>query len=450
MSPRRHPLGKDAMQNPDLQSDSADGTLPVVVVGAGLAGLSAALHLSRAGVPVRVFEASDDVGGRVRTDEVETEDGVYRIDRGFQVYLDAYPEGRRLIGLEQLGLRSFYPGAFVYRRGKLRRLADPLRRPFGAIATLASGLIGLRDAYRMALLDLDLRSGSAASLWERPEQQTIELLREARLSERFIDSIARSFYGGVFFDRELKTSARQFAFTYRMFAEGHACLPDGGIDRLPKALAAALPEGVIACGTPVSTVDASGVTLRSGERVEARAVVVATDQTTASTLLPELGSGNPRWQGTTMLAFAADEPPVDEPILVLDGEGTGPINHLVVPSEVAQGYAPRGKALIYANAVGSHADLDEDTLIEGATEQLAGWFGDQVRRWRRLAVVRVPHALPNADAGALHKPLKPAKLGSGVMVCGDYRANGSDNGAMESGRRAAEAVLAEGGGDGAA
>ncbi|MFM7392667.1 MAG: FAD-dependent oxidoreductase, partial [Actinomycetota bacterium] len=67
----------------------------VVVIGAGLAGLAAARHLHAKSFSVAVLESQDDVGGRVRTDIV---DG-FRLDRGFQIMLSAYPELRRQVDL---------------------------------------------------------------------------------------------------------------------------------------------------------------------------------------------------------------------------------------------------------------------------------------------------------------------------------------------------------------
>lgn len=64
----------------------------VIVVGAGLSGLAAARKLGDAGVPVRILEASDGVGGRVRSDVL---DG-FILDRGFQVFIEGYPEQKKL------------------------------------------------------------------------------------------------------------------------------------------------------------------------------------------------------------------------------------------------------------------------------------------------------------------------------------------------------------------
>jgi len=97
----------------------------VLIIGAGLSGLACALKLLKAEIPFLLLEASDAPGGRVRTDEA---DG-FLLDRGFQVYLDAYPEAGKVLDLPALDLRPFSPGAIVFRRGKMHRVMDVFRRP---------------------------------------------------------------------------------------------------------------------------------------------------------------------------------------------------------------------------------------------------------------------------------------------------------------------------------
>ena len=83
-------------------ADSVDA----IVVGAGLAGLSAARQLAIHGVDVIVLESSNDVGGRVRTDRF---DGL-QLDRGFQLFNPSYPEAARVLDYEALDLKPFVPG----------------------------------------------------------------------------------------------------------------------------------------------------------------------------------------------------------------------------------------------------------------------------------------------------------------------------------------------------
>ena len=255
---------------------------PVVIVGAGLAGLACARVLRQQQVPLILLEASDGIGGRVRTDRVEADGGVYQIDRGFQVYLTAYPEGRCVLRIPALELRSFVPGAMVRFEGRFWRIADPLRAPLALLGMLRSPLMTARDVPAIALLDTSLRLASEARCWNAPEQTTEEFLRGVGISTRAIDRIFRPFFGGVFLDRSLKTSARKFRSTYRMFARGRASLPAAGMQTISAQLAGVLDSSALRTGHVVSSVRPGEVILTSGETLHASAIVVATDGGTAA------------------------------------------------------------------------------------------------------------------------------------------------------------------------
>lgn len=407
----------------------------VVVVGAGLAGLTCALELHRRGLGVRVLEASDGVGGRVRTD---TLDG-FLLDRGFQVLLTAYPEARRLLDQGALDLRPFQPGALVRSRGGFARVADPLRRPMDLPATLAAPVGSPVDKLRIALLRQQVRSGTLDDLWQRPETTTAEALERRGFSARMRSTFFRPFLGGVLLDDALGTSSRQFEFVFRMFSEGDSVLPARGIGAIPEQLAAGLPPGTVVLGRRVRAAAADGVVLADGARLRARAVIVATDGPAAAALLPDIDE--PLSRGVACVYFAADRPPVGEPVLVLDGEGAGPVNNLCEPSSVASGYSPPGAALVSASVLAGH-DPGEG-LQDAVRDQLRGWFGRQVDGWRHLRTYRIPHAQPGQDPPALARPRRPVRLRSGVYVCGDHRDNASIDGAMASGRRTGETVAAD-------
>jgi len=414
---------------------------PVVVVGAGLAGLACARALHRADVSVIVLEASDGVGGRVRTDRVESDAGVYLIDRGFQVYLTAYPEGRRVLRTFELGLRGFVPGAMVRFEGRFWRMADPLRAPWRLPGMLRSPLLTALDIPALALLDTRLRLSSEERCWGATEQTTEELLRDAGISARAIDRFFRPFFGGVFLDRSLKTSARKFRATYRMFSRGHAALPASGMQAIADQLATGLALSTVRTGQIVSRIGLGEVTLDSGAIIDASAVVVATDGGTAARLVH--GMSAPGWKSTASISYAAEIPPSREPILYLDGDGTGPANHVAVISNVQPGYAPAGRSLISASVVAPHDRSPRGSLLEQRVRaQLREWFGSQVDGWSHIRTDYIEHALPNEDAPALASPQRPVVTdATGVFVAGDHIDNASIDGALKSGRRAAEAVL---------
>jgi phytoene dehydrogenase-like protein len=201
----------------------------VLVVGAGLAGLCCAERLADHGLAPLVLEAAEDVGGRVRTDEVEG----CLLDRGFQVLLTAYPTAREVLDYQALHLQPFEPGALVRCGGRFHRVADPWRRPFAALQGVFGPIGSLSDKLRVAALRRRVLQGAVRDLFERPERTTMAALREAGFSTAMIDRFFRPFLGGVFLDTKLETSSRMFEFVFRMFASGDVAIPARGMQAIP-------------------------------------------------------------------------------------------------------------------------------------------------------------------------------------------------------------------------
>jgi phytoene dehydrogenase-like protein len=428
-------------------SDHTNGrSADCIVVGGGLAGLSCARELVRAGRQVLVVEAADRVGGRVATDTV---DG-FRIDRGFQVYNDAYPEGRRQLDLAALGLGRFEAGALVAEGGRLRCVTDPWRRPLAAVTAVLDGTVGVVDGLRTAQLRGDALRTLAAGRLDPDAAAAVDdrTTRDELLARGFTPGFIRRFFvpffGGVFLERGLDTSSDVFRFDFAMFARGSACLPHGGMDAIPRQLAAALPGDAVRLNTRAERVEPGRVVVAEGGVLTAAAVVVATEGTAAARLLPAEHRGHLAargWKATRQVAFAADRSPLPRPTLLVSADEQGPIDNLTVPSDVASGYAPAGRSLICVSVRGD-APADDETLADAVRGQAAAWFGDAVRGWRWLATVRVDHALPDESPAArrLRSPTGP--VAPGLFLCGDHCTSASINGALSSGRRCAAAVLA--------
>ncbi len=404
-----------------------------VIVGAGLAGLCCARELHAAGLQVLVLERSDAAGGRVRTDAV---DG-FLLDRGFQVLLTAYPEARRALDYERLGLRTFESGALIRRKGRFSRIADPFRHPLQALGALPDSPGPLPDKLRVARLRRRLSRFSLNEVLTAPQVSTAEALRLEGFSPELVQAFFRPFLGGIFLDPSLETSSRLFAFVFKLFAEGEAAVPAAGMQAIPRQLADGLPEGAVRYGTTVESASPGEVVLAGGERIAAGAVVVAADGPEAARLTGAVPA--PASRAVTTLHYAAERSPLGEPVLVLDGEGRGPVNDLCVPSDVAPSYAPPGAALVSASVLGI-PPLGDEQLDAAVREQLRDWFGSQVDGWRLLRALRIPFALPAQPPAALDPPERAVRVRDGLFVCGDHRATASIQGAMVSGRRAAAAV----------
>jgi len=420
-SPRRDPGSRPT---PDASAP------PIVIVGAGLAGLACARHLVETGRPVLVLEAQDGIGGRVRTDQVNA----FPLDRGFQVFLTAYPEAAALLDYDKLALRPFYPGALIQLRRRRYRFADPWRRPLASLSGLLAPVASLPDAVRIARL-------RAASL-RRPDPNpaeppitTEDYLRQFNLSPRVVDRFFRPFFGGVFLDRTLSTPSSFFRFVFAMFATGDAAIPAGGMQAIPQQLADTLPPGTIRLNTPVKTVEPQRVRLASGQTIHAAATVLATDAHTVHDLLPP--SPSVSWNSTTTIYYAAPRAPIPERILVLNGTGHGFVNHVCIPALSPHNDAQAAPALISVSLLGI-PHLDDDALNRRVLQELRGWFGIAVKNWELLRIYRIEHALPSMPAPG--PSASGPVLQNGCFRCGDYLENPSINGALASGRKAAAAV----------
>jgi protoporphyrinogen oxidase len=409
---------------------------PVVIIGAGLAGLSCAIALYDKGIPFVLVESTDRVGGRVSTDKLQG----FTLDRGFQVLLTAYPECRKMLDYEKLKLSNFTPGALVFQGGHLHTVADPFRVPLAAIPTLLSPIGSLADKMKVWVLKEDLIDKPLADIFSRAETQTREELKKLGFSDEFVKRFFTPFFGGIFLESDLTTSSKMFEFIFSMFSQGHAALPADGMQAIPEQLVAKIPADSVLLNSRVINIGDDFVELDSGRVLKTRAIVVATDGPEANKLLqgvPPVDS-----HAVTCMYYEAAEAPIKEPMLVLNGEGKGKVNNVCVPSNVAPSYGNGKTHLVSVSVLGNPFSDDQAADTEVKTE-LQQWFGPQAATWRLLRIYRIVNALPDQKPPKLEKAQRDVQLQKGLFVCGDHRDNGSLNGALVSGKRAAEAVIAE-------
>lgn len=403
-------------------------TKRVIVIGAGLAGLRAAGLLQAAGREVTVLEASDGPGGRVRTDIV---DG-FRIDRGFQVLLTGYPEVRAALDLRALDLKTFAPGAMVFRGGKFTTLCDPWRRPLQG----ARGLFGppgrMSDRFRLATFRSRIFLASEDEFSTASGMSFAEALRAHRFSTDFIDGFFRPWFGGITLDRSLSSDAAFCRYVFRCLAHGEAAVPALGMGAVADQLASRLAPGTLRLGCRVNAIEGSLVRLAGGEALESDTIVVATEGPEAGRLLRRPGAGS---KSVTCLSFAAPKAPFPGPWLALNGAEDGPVNNLAVMTNVAPTYSSDSRALISATMLGPVGPESDATLAEAARAQLRGWFGGEVEAWTLVRVDRIHHAQPTTST-------QPGFLRAGLYLAGDHTQQPSAHGALRSGRAAAEAILA--------
>jgi hypothetical protein len=395
----------------------------VVVVGAGLAGLSAATRLSAAGIDVQVVEAGGHAGGRLATVRI---DG-FVVDRGFQVLNTGYPRAADL-DLDALRLGWFERGAIVRVDGVAHRVVDPRQRPTGVLGTATAPIGSLREKAALAAFSLRAGCSPVRRLLAAPERTAEQALRAAGVGATALDRFFRPFLAGVLLEDELATSSRYLDLLWRSFVRGATGLPADGMQAVGEQLAGRLEADRLHLHTPVRAVGPGSVLTDAGGW-RADAVVVATDPGTAARLLPTVEASAPRQVTTHFHVLPAS--PWGQALIVL-GQPQGRVVNSVVLTDAQPRYSPDGRALVASSTL-------EPTREAEVRDEVAAAHGVAPSDLDHLTSVTVPGAQP-----AALPPLRlrrPVDLGDGVYVCGDHRDTPSIQGAMASGARAARAVL---------
>ncbi len=427
----------------------------ILVVGGGVAGLTCARILDHAGHTVMLLEASDDIGGRVRSDKV---DG-YTLDRGFQVLFENYPAAQRQLNLDALQLRCFDPGAIICVDGQRKVLTDPRRdHNVGAVAAAAlTSAVTPLDKLRTLLLSRQLAQQTIDEVLAGPDMSTWKYLIKQGFSQRAITNFFQPFYGGIFLDRSLETSAKCFKFTFKMLSTGAACLPTQGMGSISQQLAQSLvAHGCVKLNTPVQTLLTSdgrvvGARLADGTDLSADAVVLAVAAPDAARLCQNLpkpltASLPSESLQTITLYFSGSRPFYHSRKILLNAAADALVNNAQLLTNIAPEYAPPGRHLLSATILGQPA-LPDDELYARALADLRLMFCgdaaalDALTTYTPLRVYRIAYA-QFAQPPGIHVHLPDNDSGvPGLYFAAEFTEASSINAAMISGEKCATLLL---------
>lgn len=416
-----------------MTSSSLSSSPRILIIGGGLAGLRCATQLEKSKCDVTLLEASDALGGRVKTDIV---DG-HRLDHGFQVLLTSYPQANITWDYQALNLQNFTSGAKVWDGQQVLAFPDPWKHPSKWWSAFRSPVMSFADKLRLAKLRIDLSNSTSSLIKSLKGKTTLEFLRDDRqFSNRAISHFFRPFFSGIFLEEPLDSSAQMFAYLFPLFAKGDTSVPAQGMGALIKQLEQGLKKTQVLMNHPVQSIENRTVTLTNGQTLSADHLVIATDAHTASKWYDDIPEK--KWNGTNCFYYSLPQDELDlEKTILLNADPNCPIISNIAPlSEVAPTYAPAGKKLIAVSSVTLSKDVNEVNI----RHELTTIFGKKAQHWKFLKSYHIPRALPNQEDLDFDR-LPYREMSKGVYICGDHQRHSSIQGALESGDMVAKHIL---------
>jgi protoporphyrinogen oxidase len=402
----------------------------IYIVGAGISGLIAAKILEENGYHPEIIEATDRVGGRVKTD---IEKG-YQLDHGFQVLLTSYPAANKHLDYSALELQKFLPGAAIFKKGKQRTIGDPLRNFSLLFPTLFSGIGNFSDKLKVLKLNTNLKKKSLEDIFSQPETTTLAHLQKLGFSKDMIGTFFKPFFSGIFLEPNLETSNRMFEFVYKMFGDGFAALPKAGIEAIPKQLKSQLQHTKFHFNTRVKSVEDGKITLENDTTLESHFTIVATE---ASQLISNLKSQETPWKSCDTLFFETTKRTISKPLIGLVADDALFVNNIFYHHSLPT-TSVGDKELLSVTVVKDH-NLATKFLIEKVQEELKQYCG--ITDCTFIKHYKIPKALPNIQQLQYSMSPSETRLTTQVFLAGDVQLNGSLNAAMIAGEAAALGVI---------
>lgn len=398
-----------------------------IIIGAGVSGLVAAIELEKAGFTPLILEATDCIGGRLKSD-LESE---LPLDHGFQVLLTEYPEAQKYLDFDRLDLIPFKPGSIIFQNSKQQKIGDPRRDTSFLWSTLTSGIGTFNDKLRILKLSNKLKKKSIEDIFLTPEISTLDYLRGLGFSNMIIENFFQPFFAGIFLEEELETSSRMFEFVYKMFGTGYATIPRNGIQAIPKQLANQLSKSTFRFNALVRQIENKTVHLDNGEKLVADQIIIATD---SNSILPTGKKTNVKWKSCYNIYLEAESSVFNQAIIGLLPDKKLLVNNFHFLSDVFGG----NKEILSVTVVKSHT-LSESVMVQKVKNELEQYCNIKTKALIKL--FHIKKALPDLSQLKYEPHIEDLIISDAVYCCGDHLANGSLNAAMASGRLVAEQII---------
>ncbi len=404
----------------------------IYIIGAGVAGLVAAIELEKAGYSPVILEGSEGIGGRMKTDEVNG----FLLDHGFQVLLTAYPEAKKYLDFAALNLKYFEPGAVIFGAKETFIISDPLRNPLKVVSMAFSQVGSFLDKVKMFNLTQMLKSKKIEEIFNEKSIPTHQYLVDYGFTEQFISNFFKPFFRGIFLEKELNTSSRMFEFVFKMFSQGMGAVPEKGMIQIPKMLREQLKSTEIIFDSKVTAVQGTEIKLEGGETILADRLIIATQP---DKFMKQLEGQFAKPKSVVTLYFSLHKSFMSSAMLGLVPRENHLINNLVFMSDVSPAYATNGRALLSVSILDT--ELKEKELIKAVQSELESLTLINADFFKFVKSYHITYAIPTVEDVKNSIPFTECKIADHVFLAGDYLLNGSINAAMTSGRTAAEAVV---------
>ena len=400
------------------------------IIGGGVSGLIAARVLEKKGFNPIILEASERVGGRIKTDIIEG----YQLDHGFQVLLTAYPAVKKYLDYDALNLQFFLPGAYIFKANTQSIIGDPLRDVSLLISTLFSGIGSISDKFKILKLNHKIKKKSLTDIFSEKEQTTLSYLKEFGFSKDMLNDFFIPFFSGIFLENKLETSSRMFKFVYKMFGEGHAAIPKAGMEAIPKQLLNNLKTTTFQYNTEVANVKDGQITLKNGSKLESDFTILTIPP---DSLVSNIKNQPTEWRSCVTLYFETTTRVINKPLIGLIAKPDTLVNNIVYNSSLASITRPAHELLCVT--VIDDQNLSDHKLVTAVEDELKVLCDITIIRF--IKQYRITKALPKLEN--LKYEMKPSEmqLSKSLFVAGDTQLNASFNAAMISGEQAALAVI---------